>query len=107
MLAVTLIAVLLAVTSAVVLIGAAVAARHRAQAAADLAALAGAGRLASGPQAACEWAGSVANAMRVRTAGCRVDALDVVVAAEAVVQLGRLGLGTATAKARAGPVFDD
>lgn len=104
MLAVTLIAVLVAVTSAVAVVGSAVAARHRAQAAADLAALAGAGRLASGPQVACQWADSVTGAMGVRLAACRVDGLDVVVTAEVAVRLGRLGLGTASAKARAGPV---
>lgn len=105
MLAVALIAVLLAVTSAVVVIGSAVAARHRAQAAADLAALAGAGRLASGPETACQWSGSVATAMGVRVVGCRVDGLDVVVTAEAAVRLGRLGVGTARATARAGPAL--
>lgn len=98
---------LLAVTSAVAMVGSAVAARHRAQSAADLAALAGAGRLASGPEAACEWAGAVASAMRVRIAGCRVDGLDVIVDAAARVELGRLGIGTATARARAGPVLAD
>ena len=53
--------------------GSAVIARHRAQAAADLAALAAAGRLASGPQAACASAASLAAAMSATVSACAVD----------------------------------
>lgn len=99
-----MIAVLLSITMGVVAVGTAVAARHRAQAAADLAALAAAGRVATGRQAACAWAASVARAMRTDVSDCRVDALDVVVSVETRIDLGRFGIGTAGAIARAGPV---
>jgi secretion/DNA translocation related TadE-like protein len=99
-----MIVVLVAITLGVVAVGSAVAARHRAQAAADLAALAGAGRLATGAAAACQWADAVAGAMRAEVTGCRVESLDVVVSVQTSVQLGRFGVGTAGAVARAGPV---
>lgn len=98
-----MIAALLAITLGVVGVGVAVAARHRAQGAADLAALAAAGRVATGQRAACEWASSVAGAMRVRVTECRIEQLDVVVRVEERVQLGRFGIGVARAVARAGP----
>lgn len=75
-------------------IGSAVVARHRAQAAADLAALAGAARVADGPEAACSRSATIANAMAVAVADCTVDDLDVVVTVRA---------GKAQAAARAGP----
>lgn len=99
-----MIVVVVAITLGVVTVGSAVAARHRAQAAADLAALAAAGRLATGAAAACQWAEAVAVAMRTSVTGCRIDVLDVVVSVETSVQLGRFGVGTAGAVARAGPV---
>lgn len=98
-----MIAVLLAVTVGVIAVGSAVAARHRAQAAADLAALAAAGRVATGQEAACAWAGSVAIAMHTRVTACRIEQLDVVVGVENRVVLGRFGVGTVVAVARAGP----
>ena len=82
-------------------LGSAVVARHRAQAAADLAALAAAARLAAGPATACAQAKAVAREMRVGTTGCAVDDLDVVVTVE--VRLGVGGWGSARAAARAGP----
>ncbi|WP_370464844.1 Rv3654c family TadE-like protein [Mycolicibacterium sp. P1-18] len=85
-------------------VGSAVVARHRSQAAADLAALAGAGRLTAGPQAACDSARSLAAAMSASIAACTVDELDVVVTAEVAVRLGRWGVHVARASARAGPV---
>ncbi|KCI84958.1 Rv3654c family TadE-like protein [Mycobacterium tuberculosis] len=93
MLAVAMVAVLLCVTGAGAYLGSAVVARHRAQAAADLASLAAAARLPSGLAAACARATLVARAMRVEHAQCRVVDLDVVVAFA----------GVATATARAGP----
>lgn len=98
-----MIAALLAITLGVVGVGVAVAARHQAQGAADLAALAAAGRVATGQRAACGWASSVAGAMRVRVTECRIEQLDVVVRVEERVQLGRFGIGVARAVARAGP----
>lgn len=102
--AVAVIAVLITVTGGMAGVGAAVLTRHRAQAAADLAALAAAGRLADGIQSACAQAGSVAGAMGAAVARCELDGLDVVVAVEAPVGFGRWTLGPARAAARAGPV---
>jgi secretion/DNA translocation related TadE-like protein len=98
-----MIAVLMALTVGGATVGSAVVARHRAQAAADLAALAAAGRLTSGPQAACASAASLTARMSARMASCSVDELDVVVAAEVSVRLGRWGVHVARASARAGP----
>jgi secretion/DNA translocation related TadE-like protein len=96
-------AVLLAVTVGGAYVGSAVIARHRAQAAADLAALGAAARLVAGTDAACAQASAVAGAMRTVIADCVVDGLDVVVAVEATVVLGAWGAGLARAGARAGP----
>jgi secretion/DNA translocation related TadE-like protein len=96
-------AVLIAVTVGGLYLGAAVIARHRAQAAADLASLAAAGRLADGTDAACAQASRVAHAMRTTVTRCVVDELDVVVTVEARVALDRIGTGPARAAARAGP----
>jgi secretion/DNA translocation related TadE-like protein len=89
--------VLLAVTLGGFYIGAAVIARHRAQAAADLAALAAAARLPAGSVVACREASMIADAMRVGVVACAADGLDVVVTIDA---------GPARAAARAGPVDD-
>ncbi|MGV0851280.1 Rv3654c family TadE-like protein [Mycolicibacterium phlei] len=106
MLAAATIAALVAVTAGAVYLGAAVAARHRAQAAADLSALAAAGELASGRDIACGRAGAVATAMDTVLTHCDAVELDVVVAVEATVPIGRLTVGPARAVARAGPVTD-
>jgi secretion/DNA translocation related TadE-like protein len=95
--------VLLAVTTGGLYVGSAVTARHRAQAAADLAALAAAGHLARGAGSACGQATAVARAMRTAVTGCAVERLDVVVTVEAPVGLGVWGGGAARAAARAGP----
>jgi secretion/DNA translocation related TadE-like protein len=97
-------AVLLALTVGGVYLGSAVIARHRAQAAADLAALSGAAHLADGSAEACAHAGSLARAMHTTVAQCTVDNLDVIVTVDASVALGRFGIGPARATARAGPV---
>ncbi len=93
-----MVAVLLFVTAAGAWLGSAVLARHRAQAAADLAALAGAARLPNGVAVACARATSVAREMRVGGARCEVEDLDVVVTVEVPA-----AFGTARAAARAGP----
>lgn len=98
-----MVAVLLCVTGAGAYLGAVVVARHRAQAAADLAALAAAARLPSGVAAACARATAVARAMRVDGAECRVDGLDVVVTVRVAVAFAVVSAGTAQAAARAGP----
>lgn len=95
-----MVAVLLSVAGAGAYVGSAVVARHRAQAAADLAALAAAARLPAGAAAACGRATAVAREMRVDGVQCRVDDLDVVVTTEVVVAVA----GVARAAARAGPV---
>lgn len=92
------VAALLAVTVAGIRIGGAVVARHRAQAAADLAALAAAQHLAAGPAAACRAAEAVAAAMGAAVGSCGVGGLDVVVSATV-----RTRAGQALASARAGP----
>jgi secretion/DNA translocation related TadE-like protein len=101
--AVAMMSVLLAIALGGSLVGSAVIARHRAQAGADFAALAGASRIGSGPQSACAWASSVATANRSRMVDCTIDELDVVVTVEVAVPLGRLGTRPARAAARAGP----
>lgn len=95
-----MVVVLLSVTGAAAYLGSVVLARHRAQAAADLAALAGAARLPAGAQPACARAAAVARAMRADDIRCEVDDLDVVVTVRVRVAVA----GAATAAARAGPV---
>jgi secretion/DNA translocation related TadE-like protein len=96
-----MVAVLLSITGGSAYLGSAVVARHRAQAAADLAALAAAARLAAGPESACAQARAVAREMRVSTTGCDVHDLDVVVTVDVRLAVG--GWGSAGAAARAGP----
>lgn len=102
MLAALLAAALAAVAVGGIWIGSALIARHRAQAAADLAALAGAGRVAAGPTAVCRQAAEVAALMTASLRECRVEGIDVVVVVSALPG-GSLG-GVARAAARAGPV---
>lgn len=98
-----MVAVLVTITAGAVYVGVAVAARHRAQSAADLGALAAAQRLVSGPDAACTWARAVVAAMSAETVSCETADLDIVVVVDIPVYLGRFGMGTARAMARAGP----
>jgi secretion/DNA translocation related TadE-like protein len=95
-----MVAVLLCITGAGAYVGSAVVARHRAQAAADLAALTAAARLPSGVGAACALATAAAHEMRVDDVQCEADDLDVVV----TVQVAVVFAGAARAVARAGPV---
>ncbi|WP_235435771.1 Rv3654c family TadE-like protein [Mycobacterium sp. EPa45] len=97
-----LIATLVAITLAGVQIGSAVIARHRAQAGADMAALAAAMWLPSGVGSACGQAAEVSRAMGAALSGCDVDGLDIVVRVD--VATGRLLGGRAHSAARAGPV---
>ncbi len=82
-------------------LGSAVVARHRAQAAADLAALAAAVRLPAGAVAACREARVVADAMRATVSGCDVERLDVVVTV--TIRVGGWIDAESGAVARAGP----
>jgi secretion/DNA translocation related TadE-like protein len=87
--------------------GAAHVAHHRAQAAADLGALAGAVRTVDGGQTACDRARAVVAANQAQMVACRVDGLDLAVTAQvATAGIGGLG-GVATATARAGPLRAD
>ncbi|MGY1710101.1 Rv3654c family TadE-like protein [Geodermatophilus sp. SYSU D00758] len=102
---VALAGVLAALTLALVLVGAAATARHRAGAAADLAALAAAVRAVRGDPGACAAATAVAGANGARMRSCTVtDDAVVDVAVEVAVRLGPLGVRPAVARARAGPV---
>lgn len=99
-------AVLLALTAGGAAVGSAVVARHRAQAAADLAALAGAQHALYGAAPACVEVGVIARRMGAAVTRCVVEDLDVVVAVSVPVMLGRFGVGPARAAARAGPVTE-
>ena len=85
-------------------LGTAMVARHHVESAADLAALAGAGMTVAGEGYACTQVRRVTDRMRVQLSSCRTHGWDVLV--EVVTRpAGWLGdLGTATGRARAGPV---
>ncbi len=88
-----------------ILVGAAMVARHRATTAADLAALAAAGRAAAGDPAPCEVARRIAGQNTAELDTCTLAPGAVVeVTVSVPVRLGRLGVYSATARARAGPV---
>lgn len=96
--------VLCVVALSVMLLGLAQTARHKANSAADLAALAAAQVLVDGTGSPCDVASDNAAANGARLASCAVDGEIVSVSVSVEVHLGRFGLGTATATARAGPV---
>ena len=96
--------VLAVLAAAVVLMGAATVARHRAGTAADLAALAAAGRAVLGEPDACGSAARVARANGAALVSCSVDDAAVAeVRVDVPVHLGGLGVHVASARARAGP----
>jgi secretion/DNA translocation related TadE-like protein len=90
--------------SAALLYGGAVTGRHRAETAADLAALAAATHVPDGPASACAHAASVAAANGGSLRGCRLVGDDVEVEVSRRLSLGGLGVRSAVARARAGPV---
>ncbi len=97
-------AVLLTVTMLLVWVGAAIEARHRAQSAADLAALAAAGAAITGETDACGLAKWVTDQMGATLSSCRLNGGDARVEV-AVRPPGVLaGFGSAHARSRAGPV---
>lgn len=98
------IAVLFLVAAAVLAMGSVVQTRHRATAAADLAALAAATYAPDGPPAACDRARWVADHMRVRLTSCELAGWDALVEVSAALpgELSRFGL--VTEHSRAGPV---
>jgi secretion/DNA translocation related TadE-like protein len=85
----------------VMTVGGAILARHRAQAAADFGALAGAVRATGGSAVACSRARELVVANGARMVSCEVDGLDVIIHTELDA---RGGFGTARGAARAGPV---
>ncbi|WP_067531720.1 Rv3654c family TadE-like protein [Nocardia crassostreae] len=95
---------MLAVTLLVAQVGVAVAGRHQAQSAADLAALAAAHDLTRGTAAGCARAAEIAGRMAMRGSGCVVEDWDVTVTVEARMALGPLGARVVRAMARAGPI---
>ena len=78
--------------------------RHRVETAADLAALAGAVRAPDGQLVACAAAAEVAASNGGVLGACRLIGDDLQVEVTRRISLGRLGVHTATAAARAGPV---
>jgi secretion/DNA translocation related TadE-like protein len=102
LLAVGLVLVAMGVAGAA--IGAATVARHRAQAAADLGALAGAARALDGPAAACGRATEIAGANGGRVVDCLLDGFDLILTVEVSVTPVPPVTRTASASARAGPV---
>ncbi|MET0233923.1 MAG: Rv3654c family TadE-like protein [Kibdelosporangium sp.] len=93
------IAALVAFGGALMAIGAVASARHRANSAADLAALAAAANGPWGEEAACGQARWVVERMELRMTECRMTGWIVRVEVEAAIS----GLGRITARARAGP----
>nr|WP_040521865.1 Rv3654c family TadE-like protein [Gordonia araii] len=104
---VAVVACLVAVTIALAHVGTAVLARHRAASAADLSALAAASVLLGGSADPCATATRIVRAQgysQMRIDSCVIDGEDVVVEVALPVGLGRFGVRTARARARAGPV---
>ncbi|MFJ7249128.1 Rv3654c family TadE-like protein [Kitasatospora sp. NPDC098652] len=97
-----------AVFAATVAVGTVVAARHRAESAADLAALAAADRLLLDPDGGCARAVGIAAAQGAALVSCAVDRFADAVEVVAEVPVGglprRLPVGPARARSRAGPV---
>lgn len=101
--AVGVVAVLMSLTVFGLHLGAAILARHHAESAADLAALAGAGSALAGERQACGRARAVTDRMGVRLVSCSVRGWDVLVQVAARPGGPLAELGDATAQARAGP----
>lgn len=99
-----LISLLCVIGTAVLVIGMARTARHQADAAADLAALAAASALLEGGAAPCAAAADIATRNGANLTGCTIEGQTVRVAVSVPVNLGTWGLGEALARARAGPV---
>ncbi len=97
------IAVLVSMTVFGLHFGEAMVARHQAESAADLAALAGAATAVAGEQYACSQARRVTDRMRVQLASCQLRGWDVLVEATAHPRNWPAPLDAATARARAGP----
>ncbi|MFD9591629.1 Rv3654c family TadE-like protein [Kitasatospora sp. NPDC059973] len=94
--------------AAVLSVGAVVGARHRAESAADLAALAAADRLLLDLDGGCARAAGIARAQAAALVSCTVDREADAVEVVAEVSIGRLPvdlpIGPARARSRAGPI---
>ncbi|MGV9359865.1 Rv3654c family TadE-like protein [Amycolatopsis sp. NPDC003731] len=99
------VAALTVVATLAMWLGATVMARHRAESAADLGALAAASHASEGPVRACERARWVADRMRVTLRTCRWQQLDALVEVEASTP-AIAGLPRPSAHARAGPAAE-
>jgi secretion/DNA translocation related TadE-like protein len=102
---VALMALVWVVAVAAMTVGGARAARHRAHAAADLAALAAASHVTEGPSRACAVAASVARSMRGRLTACALRSRVADVVVSAVARVPGFGSFDVAAPARAGPVW--
>ncbi|HEY0572658.1 MAG TPA: Rv3654c family TadE-like protein [Pseudonocardia sp.] len=96
-------AVVLALTAVGVNLGAAIGSRHRAEAAADLAALAAASHAGDGETPACAHGARVAEGMSARLVSCRLSGWEARVELEVRPPLSLGGWGIARGRARAGP----
>jgi secretion/DNA translocation related TadE-like protein len=101
--AATAVSVLMAVLLVGLDLGGAVAGRHRAAAAADLAALAAAGHAIHGTGPACDRARRLAEQMGGRLAVCRLVGWEALVEVHVEVGTTLPGIGPAIGRARAGP----
>jgi secretion/DNA translocation related TadE-like protein len=102
--AATAVGVLIAVLVALLDVVGAVAARHRAEAAADLAALAAAGQAVRGTAAACARAAAVTTGFGGRLVLCRLQGWEALVEVELDHPSALVDGRTARGRARAGPV---
>lgn len=103
-LAVGAIGAIVAVLALLLQLGAAVSTRHRAEAAADLGALAAASYALDGSKSACGRAGVVASRMGGTLVECRLDGWAAVVTVAVDGPVSMAGLGSARGVARAEPV---
>lgn len=101
--AATAVAVLIGVLVAMLDLASAVAARHRTETAADLAALAAAGQAVYGTATACARADDAATGSGGRVVRCHLQGWDALVEVEASARLSMLGTVTVRSRARAGP----
>lgn len=98
------VAAVMAITVLGIHLGGAASVRHRAEAAADLAALAAAAYATSGPEGACAQAQRVADGMGTRLSDCRLSGWDALVEVRASAPIPLVVRGDAIGRARAGPV---
>lgn len=84
-------------------LGAATVARHRAEGAADLAALAAASHATGGPERACAQAGRVTGGMRTRLITCTLSGREARVEVLGELPIPLFGGQPPSARARAGP----